>query len=250
MSLNETGPRRPANCVGRALAIYANTHMRVLVIEDYKPLQQSLEQGLREAGFAVDVTGDGEEGLWYALGSEYDAIVLDLMLPGRDGLSILRRLREEGRESHVLILTAKDALEDKVRGLDLGADDYLVKPFAFEELLARLRALIRRGYRTRQSDITVEDLHIDLSTRQVTRSGQPVLLTPREYALLEYLAFRTGEIVSRTEIWEHVYEFNSSATSNVVDVYVGYLRKKLEGANRPPLIHTIRGRGYLLGRGQ
>ena len=224
--------------------------MRVLVIEDYEPLRQSLEQGLREAGFAVDVTGDGEEGLWYALGSDYDAIVLDLMLPGRDGLSVLRKLRDEGRGSHVLILTAKDAVADKVRGLDLGADDYLVKPFAFEELLARLRALVRRSYRTKQSEITVEDLHVDVSTQQVTRGGQPVLLTPREYALLEYLAFRAGQVVSRTEIWEHVYEFNSSATSNVVDVYVGYLRKKLEGQGRPPLIHTIRGRGYLLGTRQ
>jgi DNA-binding response OmpR family regulator len=227
--------------------VRSGTAMRVLVIEDYEPLRQSLEQGLREAGFAVDVTGDGEEGLWYALSSEYDAIVLDLMLPGRDGLSILRRLRDEGRDSHVLILTAKDALEDKVRALNLGADDYLVKPFAFEELLARLRALVRRSYRTKQSDITVEDLHINVSTQQVTRGGQPILLTPREYALLEYLAFRSGQIVSRTEIWEHVYEFNSSATSNVVDVYVGYLRKKLRGPGRPRLIHTIRGRGYLLG---
>jgi len=221
--------------------------MRVLVVEDYKPLQKSLEQGLREAGYAVDVTGDGEEGLWYAIGSEYDVIVLDLMLPGIDGLSILRRLRAEGHKTHVLILTAKDALEDRVQGLDLGADDYLVKPFAFEELLARIRALIRREYRAKRSEIVVEDLRIDPATQQVSRAGRAILLTAREYALLEYLALRVGEVVSRTEIWEHIYEFDSSATSNVVDVYIGYLRKKLDSKGLPPLIHTIRGRGYLLG---
>ena len=221
--------------------------MRILVVEDYKPLQKSLEQGLREAGYAVDVTGDGEEGLWYAQGSDYDVIVLDLMLPGMDGLSVLRRLRAEGHKTHILILTAKDALEDRVRGLDLGADDYLVKPFAFEELLARIRALIRREYRVKCSEIVVEDLRIDSVTQQVSRAGRVILLTTREYALLEYLALRAGEVVSRTDIWEHIYEFNSLATSNVVDVYVGYLRKKLEVDGKPDLIHTVRGRGYVLG---
>lgn len=221
--------------------------MRILVVEDYQPLQKSLEQGLREAGYAVDVTGDGEEGLWYATGSDYDVIVLDLMLPGMDGLSILRELRAEGRKTHVLILTARDALEDRVKGLDLGADDYLVKPFAFEELLARIRALIRRAYRAKRSEIVVEDLRIEPATQRVSRAGRAILLTAREYALLEYLALRVGEVVSRMEIWEHIYEFSSSATSNVVDVYIGYLRKKLDSEGQPPLIHTVRGRGYLLG---
>lgn len=221
--------------------------MRILVIEDYRPLRQSLSKGLREAGYAVDATGDGEEGLWYATGSEYDVVVLDLMLPGVDGLQILKAIRSQGRSSHVLILTAKDTVEDRVRGLDLGADDYLVKPFAFAELLARVRALVRRGYRQKHPSIEVQDLRIDLTTQRLWRGQQEIVLTPREYALLEYLAMRAGEIVSRTDIWEHVYEFHSTASSNVVDVYIGYLRKKIEDPDRPRLIHTIRGRGYLLG---
>ncbi|MBN2130361.1 MAG: response regulator transcription factor [Sedimentisphaerales bacterium] len=221
--------------------------MRVLVIEDYRPLRQSLSKGLREAGYAVDATGDGEEGLWYATGSEYDAVVLDLMLPGVDGLQILQAIRSQGRTSPVLILTAKDTVEDRVRGLDLGADDYLVKPFAFAELLARIRALVRRGYRQKHPSLEVQDLRIDLTTQRLWRGQQEITLTPREYALLEYLAMRAGEVVSRMDLWEHVYEFHSAASSNVVDVYIGYLRKKLEGSDRPRLIHTIRGRGYLLG---
>jgi DNA-binding response OmpR family regulator len=221
--------------------------MRLLVVEDYKPLQQSLVKGLREAGFAVDVTGDGQEGLWYAKSNEYDGIILDIMLPGLDGLSILKQLRNIGNKTHILILTAKDTLDDKVKGLDFGADDYLIKPFAFEELLARLRSLIRRHYQQKRACITIEDIKIDLNKQQVYRKNQPVILTPREYALLEYLAMRAGEIVTRTDIWEHVYDFNSSATSNVVDVYIGYLRKKLETQGKPALIHTIRGRGYMLG---
>ncbi len=221
--------------------------MRLLVIEDYRPLQQSLTKGLREAGFAVDTTRDGQEGLWYAMGNEYDVIILDLMLPGMDGLSILSKLRANGRQSHVLILTAKDTLQDRVTGLNLGADDYLVKPFAFKELLARIRALLRRSYRKKNPRIKVQDLRIDLTTQRVWRGREEIQLTPREYALLEYLAMRAGETVSRTDIWEHVYEFNSSGSSNVVDVYIGYLRKKIERPGKPPLIHTVRGRGYILG---
>jgi DNA-binding response OmpR family regulator len=221
--------------------------MRLLIVEDYKPLRKALKQGLKEAGFAVDATGNGEEGLWFAMSNDYDAIILDLMLPGMDGLTLLKKFRAEGRQNHVLILTAKDALEDKINGLNLGADDYLVKPFAFEELLARIRALTRRNYRQNRSQIEIENLRIDLSKQKVFKSGHKISLTPREYALLEYLAMRAEEVVSRTDIWEHVYEFNSSVTSNVVDVYIGYLRKKLESKNKPDLIHTIRGRGYMLG---
>ena len=228
-------------------AFRVDTKMRLLLIEDYRPLQQSLTKGLREAGFAVDPTGDGKEGLWYAMGNEYDVIILDLMLPGMDGLDILRTMRSQGRKSHVLILTAKDTVQDRVTGLDLGADDYLVKPFAFEELLARVRALLRRGYREKNPCIEIKDLRIDLTSQKVHRGGEEVQLTPREYALLEYLAMRAGQTISRTEIWEHIYEFNSSASSNVVDVYVGYLRKKLERPNEPALIQTVRGRGYRLG---
>jgi len=220
--------------------------MRVLLIEDYKPLRKSVAQGLEEAGFAVDVAADGEEGWWYARSGEYDAIVLDLMLPGIDGLTILKRLRTAGRQTHVLILTAKDTLEDRVLGLNLGADDYLVKPFGFEELLARVRALVRRQYRTKNPVLRVGDLELDTNTRVVRRAGRLIQLTPREYALLEFLAARAGELVTRTDIWEHVYDFHSSADSNVVDVYIGYLRKKLERPDRPRLIHTRRGQGYML----
>jgi DNA-binding response OmpR family regulator len=221
--------------------------MRLLLIEDYLPLQRSLAKGLREAGFAIDATGDGQEGLWYATGNDYDVIILDLMLPGLDGLSLLKKLRADGRQCHVLVLTAKDTLDDRVKGLDCGADDYLVKPFAFEELLSRVRALLRRSYRTKDPLLKIEDLQIDLAAQRVRRGNEEIELTPREYALLEYLAMRMGQTVSRSDIWEHVYEFNDEASSNVVDVYIGYLRRKIERPGKAPLIHTARGRGYSLG---
>jgi DNA-binding response OmpR family regulator len=221
--------------------------MRLLLIEDYPPLQQSLAKGLREAGFAVDTTRDGREGLWYATSNEHDVVILDLMLPGMDGLEILKRIRANGHKTHVLILTAKDTVQDRVIGLNLGADDYLIKPFAFEELLARIRALLRRAYQQKNPYIELEDLRIDLAAQRLWRGGEEIQLTAREYALLEYLAMRTGHTISRSDIWEHVYEFNSSASSNVVDVYIGYLRKKIERPDKPALIHTIRGRGYRLG---
>ena len=220
--------------------------MRVLVVEDNAPIQKAVAKGLREAGFAVDVSGDGEEGLWYATSNDYDVVVLDLMLPRVDGLTILKRLRSEGRSTHVLILTARDTVQDRVVGLDLGADDYLVKPFAFEELLARVRALARRAYSAKNPQLTVDDLRLETSTRRVWRGDDEIVLTSREYALLEYLAMRAGEAVTRSDIWEHVYEFKSEADSNVVDVYIGYLRKKVERPGRPPLIHTVRGVGYSL----
>jgi DNA-binding response OmpR family regulator len=221
--------------------------MRVLVVEDYAPLRKAVVQGLKEAGFAVDAAGDGEEGLWYARSNQYDVIVLDLMLPKKDGLSILSSLRQAGDPVHILILTARDTLDDRVRGLNGGADDYLVKPFAFEELLARVRALVRRRYESKSPMIRVADLEIDTVARVVRRAGTEVNLTAREYALLEFLALRAGQLVSRSDIWEHLYEFDSSAQSNVVDVYIGYLRRKLERPQWPHLIHTRRGQGYVLG---
>ena len=221
--------------------------MKVLVIEDFQLLRDSLVQGLREAGFAVDSTGDGEEGLWYATSSEYDVIVLDLMLPGLDGLSILKRIRQRGSSVHVLILTAKDALVDRVKGLDTGADDYLVKPFAFAELLARVRALVRRKYDAKSPLIRVADIEIDTSRRIVRRDGEEIVLTSREYAMLELLANRAGQVVTRSDIWEHVYQFDSATDSNVVDVFIGHLRRKIERDGFPRLIQTRRGHGYVLG---
>ncbi|MFQ6133454.1 MAG: response regulator [Armatimonadota bacterium] len=221
--------------------------MRVLLVEDYGPLRQALARGLREAGFAVDAAPDGEEGLWYAESNEYDVIVLDVMLPKLDGLAIIRALRDGGDQTHILILTAKDAVDDRVKALNLGADDYLVKPFAFAELLARVRALVRRGYRAKSPVIRIADLEVDTAARVVHRAGERIELTPREYALLEYLALRAGEVVTRSDVWEHIYDFHSSAQSNVVDVYIGYLRKKIERPGLPRLIHTRRGEGYILG---
>ena len=220
--------------------------MRILVIEDYDPLRKSLAKGLQEAGFAVDATGDGEEGLWYAMDEAYDVIILDLMLPKMDGLSILKKLRARGRQNHVLILTAKDTVDDRVAGLNTGADDYLVKPFAFEELLARVNALVRRQYAVKSPEIRVGDVQIDTGTKSVRRGGEAVELTGREYSLLEFLALRSGQLVTRTEIWEHLYDFNDEPNSNVIDVHVGHLRKKLEKNGWSRLIHTRRGMGYML----
>lgn len=220
--------------------------MRALIIEDYEPLRRSLEQGLGEAGYAVDATGDGAEGLWYAGDEAYDVIVLDLMLPTMDGLSILKKIRADGVTSPVLILTARDGLDDRVRGLDLGADDYLPKPFAFAELLARVRALVRRKYGVSSGVVSVGDLAIDLRRKRITLRDKPVELTAREFGILEVLAMRQGEVVSRTEICEHLYGFDSEPNSNAIDVHIAQLRRKLEAGDRPRLIHTRRGLGYVL----
>jgi len=220
--------------------------MRVLVVEDYAPVRNAVTQGLVEAAFAVDSADNGRDGLWFAENNDYDVVVLDLMIPEIDGLTLLRHLRQGGSSSPVLLLTAKDAIEDRVLGLNAGADDYLVKPFAFKELLARVRALSRRRYDRADPDITISNLVINTATNEVTRGGQRIDLTRREYSLLLFLAMREGNCVSRTEIWENVYEFVSDAHSNVVDVYIRYLRKKLERPEWPTLLHTRRGFGYRL----
>jgi DNA-binding response OmpR family regulator len=222
--------------------------MRVLLVEDSVRLQAAVARGLRRSGYAVDTTGNGEEGLWMAASSEYDVVVLDLMLPGLDGLTVLRRLREQGRGTHVLILTARDAVDDRVRGLREGADDYLVKPFALEELLARVQALCRRGYQRKNPRIEIDDLSIDTGTRTARRRGQPIELTAREFTLLEYLALRQGQVVSRTEIEAHLYPDSAELMSNVVDSAICTLRKKITPPGSAPLIHTRRGMGYVLAR--
>jgi DNA-binding response OmpR family regulator len=207
---------------------------------------RALRQGLEEEGFAVDVAADGEEGDFKARTANYDVIILDLMLPKVDGLTLLQNWRRGGLNTHVLVLTARDALDDKVKGLDLGADDYLTKPFQLEELLARLRALIRRGHQVKDPVLRVHDLEIDTAARTVRRGGKTIHLTPREYALLQFLAFHRGKVVSRSMIWEHLYDEHDENTSNVVDVYIRYLRTKIDKEFNPPLILTRWGEGYLL----
>ena len=220
--------------------------MRVLVVEDSTRLRQSVVTWLKRSGFAVDAAADGEEGLWLAESNAYDAIILDVMLPKLDGLTLLTRLRLAGRATHVLLLTARDTVADRVRGLELGADDYLCKPFALEELLARVQALCRRTYGAKQPQLTIADLELDSVARQVKRAGQPLTLQPREFALLEYLARRHGQVVTRTEIEEHIYGGAVEPNSNVVDSAICSLRQKLADANPTPLIHTRRGLGYVL----
>lgn len=220
--------------------------MRLLVVEDYEPLREAVTRRLREEGYAVDAAADGAEGWWYAKSNDYDVVLLDLMLPELDGETILRRIKAAGKNTRVLILSAKDRVEQRVSGLDAGADDYLIKPFAMDEMLARVRTLVRRRYNLASSQIRAGDLELNSATKMATIRGRLLDLTAREYALLEYLAARGGQVVSRTDIWEHLYDFESDAQSNVVDVYIGYLRKKLDLHGAGGLIVTRRGQGYLL----
>ena len=219
--------------------------MRLLLIEDSARLQSSVGRGLRKAGYAVDVSGDGEDGLWLAESNEYDTIILDLVLPKLDGLALLRCLRQKQNGTHVLILTAKDTVENRVNGLQAGADDYLIKPFAFEELLARVQALCRRSYQRKNPKIDVGDLEIDTAARVVMGKGKTIELTPREFKLLEYLAVRRGQVVSRAEIEAHIYSDAADLMSNTVDSTICILRKKLNPSGSS-LIQTRRGMGYLI----
>jgi two-component system, OmpR family, response regulator len=220
--------------------------MRVLLVEDDIKLTRALQKGLQREGYAVDLAGTGDEALLQAGVYEYDAVVLDVMLPGLDGFSVCDAMRRGDRWAPVLMLTARDGVNDRIRGLDAGADDYLVKPFDFGELLARLRALVRRGPSDRSPVIEVGDLHIDPAAHLVTLAGQRIDLTAREFAVLEFLATRAGKVVSRTELLEHVWDENYYGSTNVVDVYVGYLRKKVERPFGRELIRTVRGVGFLL----
>jgi two-component system, OmpR family, copper resistance phosphate regulon response regulator CusR len=220
--------------------------MRILVIEDKKKIGEYIKKGLWENGFNVDVAEDGDSGAHLACSDSYDLIIMDVMLPHRDGWSIVKQMRSTGKETPVLFLTALDKVEDRVKGLELGGDDYLVKPFAFSELLARVRSLLRRGASRQPDKITIEDLEIDLLRHKATRSQKSLDLTPKEFSLLTLLAQRTGEVISRTVIAEQVWDINFDSDTNVVDVAVGRLRRKVDDSFPIKLIHTVRGVGYVL----
>lgn len=223
--------------------------MRILVVEDEQKVASFIQKGLQEEGYAVDLALDGEEGLAMALDGVHDLVVLDIMLPKRDGLVVLGELRQRRIQTPVLLLTARDAVADRVTGLDTGADDYLVKPFAFDELLARIRALLRRRSGDRLALLTVANLTLDPATREVRRGGRKIELTPKEYALLEYLLRNKGRVLSRALIAQHVWDYAFDSTTNVIDVYINYLRKKVDVDFTPRLIHTVRGAGYVLREG-
>lgn len=226
---------------------YSLSPMRILFVEDSAPIRKPVARALKASGFAVDSTGDGMEGWQLAQDHDYDVIILDIMLPGMDGREILRRLRAAGNETPVLFLTAKDAIEDRVAGLKLGADDYLTKSFAIEELLARVEVLGRRKYSKRSPLLSAGDLELDRATKTVRRGGRELSLTPQLYALLEYLLLRKGQVVSRTEIEEHIYDEQVSPMSNVVDTAVCALRRAISlFEDSPPIIHTRRGLGYII----
>lgn len=220
--------------------------MRILVIEDEKDLVAIIKKGLEEEGYVVDAALDGEEGLYMAENFPADVIILDIMLPVMDGLTMLARMRKKGINTPVILLTARDALIDKINGLDTGADDYLTKPFVFGELLARVRSLIRRKTEVKQAVIRVADLEINTASHEVKRGGKAVNLSAREYVLLEYLAYRKDNVVSRSDIVEHIYHEDTEMDSNVVDVYISYLRNKIDKGFGKKLIHTVRGSGYML----
>lgn len=219
--------------------------MRILVADDEAKIAQFIRKGLKEEGYAVDVASDGDEALNLALHEDYDAVVLDIMLPGMDGIGVLKKLRATRPDLPVMLVSARDQVSDKVRGLDAGADDYLTKPFAFEELLARLRALLRPRIRP-DSTLSYADLTLDLRTHKASRGGMAIELSNREYALLEYFMRNADQVITRTMIANHVWDLNFDTDTNIVDVYVAYLRKKIDGERDVHLIRTVRGRGYML----
>ena len=224
--------------------------MRILIAEDEQDLNQLLKRRLKEAGYSADACFDGEEVFDYLLGAEYDALVLDIMMPKLSGLEVLRRLRREGNQVPVLLLTARDSIQDRVEGLDAGADDYLVKPFAFEELLARLRVLLRKPQGEKTSVLKVGELELHLNTRQVFRKGEEIRLSSKEFSLLRYMMQNAGIVLSREKLERHVWDYDFSGGSNVIDVYIRYLRKKLDEGRENKYIHTVRGHGYVLKDGE
>jgi len=220
--------------------------VKVLLVEDSQRLLRSLGQGLNRLGYAVDLVGDGADGLALAETYDYAVIVLDLMLPGLPGLEVLRRLRAGGSTAHILILSARDRVEDRVRGLQMGADDYLVKPFAFDELCARIQALVRRRHQAKSPILRLGSLEIDTARRQVSRRGAPLHLTPGEYRLLEFLAYQPGRVCSQEQLIEHLHRSDSDVSSNVVEVLVSGLRRKIHVRGEPPVLRTRRGFGYFV----
>jgi two-component system copper resistance phosphate regulon response regulator CusR len=223
--------------------------VRILLVEDEPDAARMLAKGLREQSFAVDIASDGDTALEQVYINEYDLIILDVMLPGKDGFEVCRSLRESGSEIPILMLTARDAVEDRIEGLDTGADDYLTKPFDFQELMARVRALLRRGPALRPDVVSLADLVINMQSRQVSRAGASIELTAKEYALLEYLIRRTGEVVTRSDIAEHVWDKNFDPFSNLIEVYIQRLRRKIDEKAAIKLIRTRRGEGYMITAG-
>ncbi len=222
------------------------TKMRILIVEDEKTLANLIKQGFEEEGFAVDVAYDGEDGLFFAQNNIYDCIVLDIMLPVIDGITILKKLREQNNSTPVIMLTAKDTIKDKVLGLDSGSDDYLTKPFSFEELLSRTKAIIRRRYATSSPIIIIDNLEIDTAKKTVKRANIQIDLSAKEYALLEYLAVNKNKVISRSNIIEHLYNEEFDLDSNIIDVFINRIRNKIDRNFDKKLIHTIRGMGYAL----
>jgi heavy metal response regulator len=220
--------------------------VRILVVEDERKLAVILKQGLEENGYAVDISFDGEEGLALAEQQDYDVIILDVMLPSRNGFEVSRHLRRRRVNTPILMLTARDAVDDRVEGLDSGADDYLIKPFCFRELLARIRALLRREGQAKDPVLRIADMEMDTVSHEVRRAGQAIALTSKEYCILEYLVRNANHVLTRTQIAEHVWDYEFNAMSNVVDVYVRYLRRKIDEGFEPKLLYTIRGTGYQL----
>lgn len=220
--------------------------MRLLLAEDERDLNRLITKKLTSAGYSVDSFFDGEEAIHVLSYTDYDGVILDIMMPKADGIAVLRALRERGKTTPVLFLTARDAIADRVRGLDSGANDYLVKPFAFDELLARIRAMTRLSFGASESVLTVGDLTLNLATQEVRRGGQPITLSAKEYALLEYLMHNQGIVLSREKIENHIWNLDYEGGTNVVDVYISYLRKKIDEGRKEKLIHTVRGRGYVL----
>lgn len=220
--------------------------MKILVVEDERRLTALLKKGLEENAFVVDVCHDGAEGLYLVETAPYDAVVLDVMMPKMDGFTMLRRMREQGIETPVIMLTARGEVDSRIKGLNIGADDYLPKPFDFAELIARLTAVIRRHKGQPASQVCIADLYMDINAKTVARSGVDIPLTAKEYVILEYLALNQGRVVSRTEFSEHIYDMNFDLDSNIIDVYINRLRKKIDKGHACPLIHTKRGEGYIL----